>query len=122
MIVDLCPALHLHNTVERGSKEQMTSYVELPGEEALLERLRRIDYGWPPREKIYEIIARQLAGRTMDSAAFSFMLIELLHRKKEAVGEDLETFLPKCVLALTEDEDLARSARAAFQELGPPSE
>jgi hypothetical protein len=100
----------------------MKSYVELPGEEALLERLRRIDFGWPPREGIYEVIARQLAGRTMDSAAFSFMLIELLHRKKDAVGEELETFLPKCVLALTEDEDLARSARAAFQELGPLSE
>ena len=100
----------------------MKSYVELPGEEALLERLRRIDSGWPPREKIYQVIARQLAGHTMDSAAFSFMLIELLHRLKSELGEDLESFLPKCVLALTEDEDLARSARAAFQELGPMPE
>jgi hypothetical protein len=100
----------------------MKSYVEFSTEEELLERLHRIDYGWPPRDRVYEAIAHQLAGRTMDSAAFSFMLIELLHRQKGEIGEDLEVFLPKCVFALTEDEDLARSARAAFQELGPPAE
>ena len=100
----------------------MSSYVEFPDKEALLERLRRIDHGWPPREAIYEVIASQLAGRTLESAAFSFMLIELLHRKKEVVGEELGTFLPKCILALTDDEELARSARGAFRELGPQSD
>ena len=98
----------------------MSSYVEFPGAEELVERLRRIGSGWPPRDGIYRSIASQLAERTLDSAAFSFMLIELLHRHAAEVGEDLSTFLPKCILALTDDEDLARSARAAFRELGPP--
>lgn len=67
------------------------------------------------------MIASRLAGRTIDSAAFSFMLIEILHRYEPEIGEDIASFLPKCILALTDDEDLARSARAAFRELGPPS-
>ncbi|MDH3255126.1 MAG: hypothetical protein OEM62_09055 [Acidobacteriota bacterium] len=96
----------------------MSSYLEFPGREALLERLRRIDAGWPPREGVFEAIAAQLAERTVDSAAFSFILIELLHRQKDAVGENLATFLPKCILALTDDEELAHSARAAYEELG----
>ena len=100
--------------------QMMSSYLEFPDRDALLERLRRIDAGWPPREGVYEAIAMQLAGRTLDSAAFSFILIELLHRQKDAVGENLASFLPKCILALTEDEELAHSAREAYEELGPP--
>jgi len=101
----------------------MSSYIEFPDKETLLERLRRLDYGgWPPRGGIYEAIANQLADRTIESAAFSFILIELLHRQTAIVGEELWSFLPKCVFALTEDEELARSARDAFEELGPPSE
>ena len=100
----------------------MLPYIEFPNEEALLERLGRMDYGSPMRQAVFQSIASRFAGRTLESAAFSFMLIELLHREKSAIGEELHRFLPKCVLALTEDEDLARAARAAFQELGPPTD
>lgn len=96
----------------------MTTYLEFSDAESLLGRLRSIDAGWPPRERLYDAIATQLATRTLDSAAFSFLLIELLHRHRDEVGEDLGTFLPKCILALTEDRELADSARAAYHELG----
>jgi hypothetical protein len=124
MIVDSAGSDRLIQRLGAGREQRkMSSYLEFPDKETLLERLRRLDYGgWPPRESIYESIATRLADRTLESAAFSFILIELLHRQKVIVGEELWSFLPKCVLALTEDEELARSARAAFEELGPPSE
>jgi hypothetical protein len=96
-------------------------YLEFPGEEALVERLQEMPPGRTSREGLYRMIASRLAGRTIDSAAFSFMLIEILHRYESEIGEEISSFLPRCILALTDDEDLARSARAAFRELGPRS-
>jgi hypothetical protein len=98
----------------------MSPYLEFPDEDALVERLERIPSP-PSGDGLCRTIASRLAGRTIDSAAFSFMLIEILHRHESEIGEDIGSFLPRCILALTDDEDLARSARAAFRELGPPS-
>ena len=96
----------------------MLSYITFPPQGTILARLRRIDRGSTDREPLFVKIAERLDSRTLDSAAFSFLLIELLHRHVELVGEDLGSFLPKCILALTGDHELSKAARAAFDELG----
>ena len=94
------------------------SYIAFPPKTILMARLRRIDDDGGAREALYEKIAETLASRTLDSAAFSFLLIELMHRHVESVDEDLAVLLPRCILALTGDRELSEAARAAFDELG----
>lgn len=96
----------------------MLSYIAFPPKGTILSRLRKIDGDSPRREELFATIAETLDSRTLDSAAFSFLLIELLHRHEELVEEELSTFLPRCILALTGDRELSRAARAAFHELG----
>lgn len=96
----------------------MLSYIAFPPKGTILSRLRTIEGGVDGRERLFELIAETLDSRTLDSAAFSFLLIELLHRHEDLVDEDLSTFLPKCILALTSDRELSQAARAAFDELG----
>ena len=96
----------------------MLSYIAFPPKGTIVARLRRLDGSSEHREALYEKIAETLDSRTLDSAAFSFLLIELLHRHEELVGEELGSFLPKCILALTRDRELSRAARKAFDELG----
>lgn len=96
----------------------MLSYIAFPPKGTILSRLRTIDGSSAARDELYRLIAETLDSRTLDSAAFSFLLIELLHRHEKLVEEELATFLPKCILALTRDHELSQAARAAFVELG----
>ncbi len=98
------------------------NFVRLQPEQEILERLRLIDGHSRARDLVFQKIAKQLDSRTLDSAAFSFLLMEMLHRFEWALGEDAGQFLPKCILALTKDSDLAASAREAYEELGPTDE
>ena len=95
------------------------NFVNLPSEPEILERLRAIEGQSRARDLVFQKVARQLDSRTLDSAAFSFLLMEMLHRFEWALGEDAGQFLPKCISALTGDSDLAASARDAYDELGP---
>lgn len=95
------------------------NFVELPDKEEILARLRKTGQNSRARDLVFQKIATQLDSRTLDSAAFSFLLIEMLHRFEWALGEEAAHFLPKCILAVTGDEELADSARNAYDELGP---
>ena len=95
------------------------NFAELPAESEILDRLRAIDGHSRARDLVFQKIAKQLDLRTLDNAAFSFLLMEMLHRFEWALGEDAGQFLPKCISALTGDSDLAASAREAYDELGP---
>ncbi len=97
----------------------MQHFVELPDREVILARLRTLGPNSRARDLVFQKIANQLDDRTLDSAAFSFLLIELLHRFEWALGEEPASFLPKCIRALTGDDELADAARKAFDELGP---
>lgn len=97
----------------------MSNFVELPAEPEILERLRAIEGQSRARDLVFQKVARQLDGRTLDNAAFSFLLMEMLHRFEWALGEEAAHFLPKCILALTGDRELAAAAREAYDELGP---
>ena len=90
------------------------NFVELPSENEILERLRAIGGGSRARDLVFQKLARRLDARTLDNAAFSFLLMEMLHRFEWALGEEVGQFLPKCILALTGDSDLATSARTAL--------
>lgn len=95
------------------------NFVELQSENEILERLRALEGQSRARDLVFQKIAKQFDSRTLDNAAFSFLLMEMLHRFEWALGEDAGQFLPKCILALTGDSDLAASAREAYNELGP---
>ncbi len=95
------------------------NFVKLQAENEILERLRAIEGHSRARDLVFQKVAEQLGSRTLDNAAFSFLLMEMLHRFEWALGEDAGRFLPKCILALTGDSDLATSAREAYDELGP---
>ncbi len=95
------------------------NFVKLQAENEILERLRAIEGHSRARDLVFQKVAKQLDSRTLDNAAFSFLLMEMLHRFEWALGEDAGRFLPKCILALTGDSDLATSAREAYNELGP---
>ena len=98
----------------------MLAYIAFPPKGTILARLETLEGEGETRSELYEVIADTLGSRTLDSAAFSFLLIELLHRHEELVDEDLATFLPRCILALTSDRERSEAARAAFGELGGP--
>ena len=95
------------------------NFVKLQAEPEILDCLRAIEGHSRARDLVFQKVAKQLDSRTLDNAAFSFLLMEMLHRFEWALGEDAGQFLPKCILALTGDSDLAKSARKAYNELGP---
>lgn len=95
----------------------MSQYITFPPKPVLLERLRLLGDGSAARDELYQRIAERFAARTCEKAAFAFLLIETLHQNRHAVEEDLGEFLPRCILGLCGDEELARSARSAFREL-----
>ncbi len=98
----------------------MSSYLSFPPKKEIFARLWEMDSSPQVRLDLYRTIAERLDSKTYDSAAFAFLLIETLHQFEGVVGEELTDFLPRCVLVLTEDQDLARSAREALEELSKP--
>ena len=100
----------------------MSQYNVFPSVEEIFRRLEGMDGYRPDRQQLYGQIAERLAGKTFDSAAFALLLIELLHRHEGPELDDLAEFLPRCILTLSGDEELAESARQAFRELGPAAE
>ncbi len=96
----------------------MLSYFTFPKKGAIVSRLERMEGETGERSELFDKIAETLDSRTLDAAAFSFLLIELMHRYEDLVREDLATFIPKCVAALTGDHELSQAAKAAFDELG----
>lgn len=100
----------------------MAQYKSFPPVDEIFRRLEAMDGYRPDRAALYGQIAERLAGKTFDNAAFALLLIELLHRHDGPPVDDLAEFLPRCILTLSGDEELAASARQAFRELGPGEE
>ena len=97
----------------------MAQYKSFPPLDEIYRRLEAMDGYRPDRSALYGQIAERLAGKTFDNAAFALLLIELLHRHDGPEVDDLADFLPRCILTLSGDDELADSARQAFRELGP---
>ena len=64
------------------------NFVKLQAENEILERLRAIEGHSRARDLVFQKVAEQLGSRTLDNAAFSFLLMEMLHRFEWALGED----------------------------------
>jgi AcrR family transcriptional regulator len=95
-----------------------TDYLEFPGKDAILASLLEVVPEVPRRRRLLEDVAERLDSRTYDSAAFVFILMEIFYN--HADGEELgkvEDLLSVCVVALSQDPQLGRSAAEAYREI-----
>jgi hypothetical protein len=97
--------------------DPISDFIDFPPREEILRRLRAVDDSSQHLESLYAEISGRLAGRTYERSASAFILIEILYDHEETHGADMSYLLPRYVLALTEDRDLALSALGAFNEI-----
>jgi hypothetical protein len=95
----------------------MSDFIGFPTSEEILKSLRSIDQGEPWQEELYSAIAHRLGSRVYDGAACTFILMEVLHEFEETHGQDLRRLLAMCIVALTQDKQLADSAVETFDEI-----
>ena len=96
--------------------DAVSDFIDFPSKEEIVARLRTMDES-PHLMPLYEIIGDRLAARTYESSASAFILIEMLYEYEESAGDDMSYLLPRSVLTLTGDRDLALSALGAFNEI-----
>lgn len=94
----------------------VNDFIDFPSKDEIVARLRRMDES-PRLMPLYETIGDRLAARTYESSASAFILIEMLYEYEESAGDDMSYLLPRSVLTLTGDRDLALSALGAFNEI-----
>jgi hypothetical protein len=95
----------------------LTEYIHFPTQQEIFHALRHHG-GWQPvRAQLFETLSKRLARRTYDSAAFVFILMEIVYELEETHGQSLTSALQRCVLALTDDNALAQSAIDSFAEI-----
>ncbi|MEM6796740.1 MAG: hypothetical protein AAF725_22395 [Acidobacteriota bacterium] len=93
-----------------------STFVEFPGRQRVLRRLRAIDVYETSMEPMFQLVADRLAGAAYDRSAFVFILLELIYEFEQ----DSITFsdmLGRLVFALAEDLDLVGEALEAFEEI-----
>src|SRR5687768_14004577 len=91
-------------------------FIDFPSKDEIVALLRTMDES-PRLLPLYEDIGERLAARTYESSASAFILIEMLYEYEESAGDDMSYLLPRSVLTLTGDRDLALSALGAFNEI-----
>ena len=94
----------------------VNDFIDFPSKDEIVARLRTMDES-PRLLPLYETIGERLAARTYESSASAFILIEMLYEYEESAGDDMSYLLPRSVLTLTGDRDLALSALGAFNEI-----
>lgn len=95
----------------------MSDFIGFPPAEEIVRSLRSIDEGESWQEELYRAIADRLGSRVYDGAACTFILMEILHEFEDAHGQDLRRLLAMCIVALTQDAQLADSAMDTFDEI-----
>jgi hypothetical protein len=96
--------------------DAVSDFIDFPSKEEIVARLRAMDES-PRLMPLYEIIGERLAARTYESSASAFILIEMLYDYEESAGDDMSYLLPRSVLVLTGDRELALSALGAYNEI-----
>ena len=94
----------------------VNDFIDFPSKDEIVALLRTMDES-PRLLPLYENIGDRLAARTYESSASAFILIEMLYEYEESAGDDMSYLLPRSVLTLTGDRDLALSALGAFNEI-----
>ena len=106
--------------------ETITDFIEFPPRDAILSKLREIDDSSEDLEELFQGIAERLAARTYERSASAFILIELVYDFEESHDGEWSFVLPRAIMSLTGDRDLALTALSAFNEIkdaiGPPAE
>jgi hypothetical protein len=97
--------------------EPINDFIDFPPKEEILARLRAVDESSQGLEELYQGIADRLAAKTYERSASAFILIEVMYDFEESHGADMSYLLPRYVLSLTGDRDLALSALGAFNEI-----
>jgi hypothetical protein len=95
----------------------MTSFHTFPPKEQVVARLREVEELTLPTQHLFEQIGGRIGSKTLDGAAFTFLLMELIHEHELSWAQDLGYLLPRAIVALTGDHDLARTAQRAFEEI-----
>lgn len=95
----------------------VSDFIALPHKDEILAALRERAPAAAAREDLCETIAERLEGRTYDGAALTFILMEILYDHQEEGGAEVPDLLGACVVALTRNEELGRSATEAFGEI-----
>lgn len=105
--------------------DTITDFIEFPPREAILSKLREIDDSTDELEQLFDVIAERLAARTYERSASAFILIELVYDFEESHEGEWSFVLPRAIMSLTGDRDLALTALSAFNEIkdaiGPPA-
>jgi hypothetical protein len=99
------------------ASEPISDFIDFPPREEILSRLRAVDDSSQQLDVLYANIAERLAARTYERSASAFILIEIIYEFEESHGSDMSYLLPRYVLTLTGDRDLALSALGAFNEI-----
>ena len=94
----------------------VNDFIDFPSKDEIVALLRTMDES-PRLLPLYEDIGERLGARTYESSASAFILIEMLYEYEESAGDDMSYLLPRSVLMLTGDRDLALSALGAFNEI-----
>jgi hypothetical protein len=106
--------------------ETITDFIEFPPRDAILSKLREIDDSSEDLEELFQGIAERLAARTYERSASAFILIELVYDFEESHDGEWSFVLPRAIMSLTGDRDLALTALSAFNEIkdaiGPSAE
>lgn len=89
----------------------------LPAKVQVVARLRAVEEPSLPTENLFDEIGGRLGSRTLDAAGLTFVLMELIHQHEIYWAHDLGYLLPKAIIALTGDHELARTAQRAFEEI-----
>lgn len=97
--------------------ETITDFIEFPPRDEILSKLREVDDSSEELGELYTVIADRLAARTYERSASAFILIELVYDFEENHGGEWSYVLPRAIMALTADRDLALTALSAFNEI-----
>lgn len=96
---------------------RMTRFLTLPAKDQVVARLRTVEEPSLPTENLFDEIGGRVGSRTLDGAGLTFVLMELIHEHEICWAHDLGYLLPKAIIALTGDHELARTAQRAFEEV-----
>ena len=94
-----------------------TEFLNFPSKPEIVATLSQVQEVTPRTLDLFGAIGTRLDSRTYDAAAFTFILMEVIHEYEVHWGENLGHFLPASVVALTGDQQLAKTALEAFEEI-----
>ncbi|MDH3743952.1 MAG: hypothetical protein OES47_02490 [Acidobacteriota bacterium] len=95
----------------------MSNFIQFPARGEILGQLAALDYSGHWHNRFCEELATRLDSRVYDSAAFTFVLTEILYEHTEDEVEEGPEVVADVILALTHDRQLAIAALQTLDEI-----